>query len=116
MHIHRNGYAHCDIKSLNILIDDYNGFLNCVITDFGIVRILADAKVLTQFDVVHVKGATMSYAAPESLLLMNDAISSSFDFRKFDVYSFGIMMYRLIALQLPWKNGSASQQQTGSTY
>ena len=104
-HIHLNGFAHCDIKTLNILLDiDSNGNRFCAITDFGLVQILSQAKVLNQFKIANMNGATVTYASPEALrMIQQSSLRADVDFGKFDIYSFGVVIYRMLTMRQPWK-------------
>ena len=67
--MHESGYAHCDIKPANILLDlTPDGSLLPVLADFGISRVL-DPNTLKvhAFEVSAVRGASTAYAAPETL-------------------------------------------------
>ena len=81
---HEHGILHRDIKPANLLIDQEH---NAWITDFGLAK-AADNNNLTQTgDVV----GTLRYMAPEQFEGNCDAIS--------EVYSLGITLYELAALQ-----------------
>ena len=48
-YMHNNGFAHCDIKPANVLLDmDIQGQLMSIVTDFGITRII-DKSVESQW-------------------------------------------------------------------
>lgn len=83
-HAHEQGIIHRDIKPANLLLD----MGGCVwVTDFGL------AKATDQQDLTHsgdVLG-TLRYMAPEQLDGQADARS--------DVYSLGLTLYELLALQ-----------------
>ncbi len=68
MAMHSAGFAHCDLKPANVLVDYDGTRLFCALTDFGITQIVDD-KTLTvkDFRVSDVKGLTVGYAAPEAL-------------------------------------------------
>jgi serine/threonine protein kinase len=81
---HEHGILHRDIKPANLLIDQEH---NAWITDFGLAK-AADNNNLTQTgDVV----GTLRYMAPEQFEGNCDAVS--------EVYSLGITLYELAALQ-----------------
>jgi serine/threonine protein kinase len=65
--IHNAQIAHCDIKPQNVLIDrDSKGNPFCVITDFGIARVLSEKLLVVKYsEVVSVRGLSTEYAAPE---------------------------------------------------
>ncbi len=87
---HGQGVVHRDVKPANILID-HRG--NCLLTDFGIAKIItASAKPITVTGVI----GTPSYMSPEQ------STGEPLDGRS-DVYSLGIILYEMITGQVPYK-------------
>jgi serine/threonine protein kinase/tetratricopeptide (TPR) repeat protein len=98
---HRAGVIHRDFKSGNIILIEAGGRTRAVITDFGLARGQAgmgDPEV-TKTHTGMVMG-TPAYIAPEQLL-GEDATTAS------DIYSFGIVLYEMIAGERPFASDSS---------
>mmetsp|Transcript_33006 Transcript_33006/g.50550 ORF Transcript_33006/g.50550 Transcript_33006/m.50550 type:complete len:128 (-) Transcript_33006:121-504(-) len=90
----KNPLMHRDLKSLNILMQEPvngpNDFVNCKVTDFGLTRSIEDSEVLATG-----MAGTFHWMAPE--VLENNPYSY-----KADVYSFGIVMWEILAREPPF--------------
>ena len=82
---HSAGIVHRDIKPANVLLEQAEGGLRPLLTDFGIARI-ADAPSVTR---THQVVGTPYYLAPE-VVAGKKATPSA------DVYASGVMLYELI--------------------
>ncbi len=87
---HRNGVAHRDLKPSNIMIDE-NG--RVYITDFGLAKSLREGDPSFTGTLV----GTPQYISPEQW--RGDKIDG-----RSDIYSFGIMMYEMVAGSLPFES------------
>lgn len=87
---HRAGLIHRDVKPENVLIERGEGRPIAKVTDFGLARAIAAASTTSTGTVL----GTVAYLAPEMIEQTPDARS--------DVYGAGIMLYELIAGQVPF--------------
>ena len=89
---HRNLIVHRDLKPSNILIDQ-NG--QPKLLDFGIAKII-DAGQHQEHTATSLRALTPSYASPEQI--RGDFITTSSD-----VYSLGVLLYKLLTGRLPYE-------------
>ncbi len=94
----RRGVIHRDIKPDNILLDRHGE--RPVVTDFGIARV---AETQSRLTVTGVAVGTPAYMSPEQAMGDRELDGRS------DIYSLGVVGYRMIAGELPFRaNSSAS--------
>ena len=94
-HAHELGIVHCDIKPSNIMIG--NGSDNdplIKLTDFGLARVLKDGSAATSTGLAI---GTLQYMSPEQLTRSSKVASTT------DIYSVGIVLYRLLAGKHPFE-------------
>lgn len=109
-HAHRHGVVHRDIKPENILLAGYqprggaagrepSGRVEAVVADFGIARAvdIAGAERLTETGLAL---GTPDYMSPEQ-----GAGSARLDARS-DIYALGVVVYEMLAGQLPFTGPS----------
>jgi len=87
---HAQGIVHRDIKPSNVLLDTRG---NCLLSDFGIARIVEGSEALT--DTGKILG-TPSYMAPEQ------GQGHPADARS-DIYALGIILYEMLTGRVPFK-------------
>jgi serine/threonine protein kinase len=86
---HERGMIHRDIKPSNILIDERG---NCLLTDFGLARMVeADDRFTTSGRIM----GTPAYMSPEQ------GLGTETDPRS-DIYSLGIIFYEILTGRLPY--------------
>ena len=94
---HRHGVVHRDIKPDNILLDRHGG--RPVVTDFSIARA---AETHTRLTVTGVAVGTPAYMSPEQAMGDRELDGRS------DIYSLGVVGYRMIAGELPFRASSSA--------
>jgi serine/threonine protein kinase len=92
---HSIGVLHRDVKPSNILVDSRG---NCLLTDFGIAKIVESSTKLTQTGGIL---GTPAYMSPEQIA------SATLDGRT-DIYSFGIVLYEMTTGRPPYQAETAA--------
>ncbi len=97
---HSKNVVHRDLKPANVmLLNKPDGRIVVKVLDFGIGKIINQTSGQTGAAVSAVMG-TPNYASPEQLQL-----GSKLDHRS-DIYSMGVMLYRMIGGRLPFNSAS----------
>ncbi|MGW7055352.1 protein kinase domain-containing protein [Streptomyces sp. NPDC054887] len=93
---HADGVVHRDLKPANVLLDERDGQMHPMLTDFGIAR-LADSPGLTR---THEFVGTPAYVAPESAEGRPQTSAV-------DIYGAGILLYELVTGRPPFAGVTA---------
>lgn len=87
---HAHGLIHRDVKPSNVLLDELG---NCLLTDFGIAKILESGSKLTATGGII---GTPAYMSPEQ------GLGEKVDGRS-DIYALGIMLYEMATGRVPYQ-------------
>lgn len=87
---HAQGIVHRDIKPSNVLVDERG---NCLLSDFGISKILEGTQQFTSSGSII---GTPAYMSPEQ------GRGDTLDGRS-DIYSLGIILYEMVTGRVPYK-------------
>ncbi|GIL63221.1 hypothetical protein Vafri_17344, partial [Volvox africanus] len=94
---------HRDLKPANVLLDQYG---TAKLTDFGLSRLWASTV-----HTANPEAGTVQYMAPECFngSLFNDTSGKIPISHQSDIYSFGVLLWEMLARERPWKGLSAIQ-------
>lgn len=104
-YIHSNGYVHCDIKPANLLFGASTRQNDVYVIDFGIAKKYVGERFIRGGENVfyHVKKPnTMEGTLEYKSCFVHERAALS---RRDDLDSFGYVLLRLAAGQLPWQEG-----------
>jgi serine/threonine-protein kinase len=86
---HARGLVHRDVKPSNILLDESG---NCLLTDFGLAKMVEGAAHLTTSGAIM---GTPNYMSPEQ------GMGQKLDGRS-DLYSLGVILYEMVSGRVPY--------------
>lgn len=87
---HQRGLIHRDVKPSNVLMDERG---NCLLTDFGLAKIVEGSIHLTTSGMIL---GTPAYMSPEQ------GLGGALDSRS-DIYSLGVILYQMAAGRVPYQ-------------
>jgi len=87
---HARGLIHRDVKPSNVLLDETG---NCLLSDFGLAKILEASEKLTMSGAIM---GTPAYMSPEQ------GLGKTLDGRT-DIYSLGVILYEMATGRTPYK-------------
>jgi len=105
--VHRQGMVHRDLKPGNVLLQIAHDRLMPRVTDFGLVKVLADAEGDGPRTRTGAILGTPAYMAPEQL-----RAAGAVDARA-DVFSVGVLLHRLVTGRLARTDGGAPVVELG---
>ena len=98
-YLHGQSLVHRDVSPKNIMVEELpNGELHCVLTDFGLVKVLVSESTLTSGPL-----GTVEYMAPEQIVASRQNEIGS----ETDIYALGVMAYRMLTGCLPFGGNPA---------
>jgi len=86
---HSHGVVHRDVKPSNVLIDERG---NCLLTDFGVAKIVEGSAQFTRTGAII---GTPAYMSPEQ------GLAQKLDSRS-DIYALGVMLYEMATGDVPF--------------
>jgi serine/threonine-protein kinase len=99
---HKAGIVHRDIKPSNIYLAKQDRGVTAKVLDFGISRVTSGTDDVRLTRTTAVLGSP-AYMAPEQIRSSRDATTRS------DVWSIGVVMYELLAGELPFRGTTSSE-------
>ncbi|MBN1899425.1 MAG: diguanylate cyclase [Spirochaetes bacterium] len=99
-YVHGKGIIHRDLKPGNVMISGKRGGLKAKLLDFGVALMMELGRIKAEEEIV----GTFGYMSPEATGIINKQIDE-----RSDLYSLGILFYRLLTGELPFKGKEISK-------
>ena len=107
MAVHQAGFAHCDLKPQNILLDEDSRGIYCCLTDFGVVQVVNDRSLqVKSFAISEQQGLSFPYAPPETMIRFRNRDTlpmSSEQLLGWDMYSLSMIMVEVLTRSRPFR-------------
>jgi serine/threonine-protein kinase len=103
--VHRHGIVHRDLKPQNVVLASSPDGPRARLLDFGIARLVQARPAEAGLTAVGLVLGTPEYVSPEQ------AVAGPLDARS-DIYSFGVLAFRVLAGRLPFQGGTPSETVT----
>lgn len=109
--MHIDGFAHCDLKSDNVLLTvdpDSSPRIRAILADLGISKVVDTQTVQSPkgMEIVQIRGMSVRYAAPEVFVNFRQpsAHNSRNDIalKPADVYALACLIYECLTRYAPW--------------
>lgn len=100
-YLHENSIIHCDLKSLNVLLDDHH---NACLADFGLSKIKTESNLIGS-SVPQARGTTC-WMAPELFEYGSRSTVLS------DIYALGMVLWELASRKYPFEDETQANDAT----
>jgi serine/threonine protein kinase len=95
-YVHNHGVIHRDLKPANVLLLN----IDVKLLDFGVAHIIEFKEIKEDTQIT----GTFGYMSPEATGILNRMVDE-----RSDLYSLGVILYRLLTGQLPFKEKALSE-------
>lgn len=117
--MHRESFAHCDIKSDNVLIEfnQKTRRIQAFLTDFGISRVVSSNVIrVAEMKTVAIRGLSIAYASPDTITKWkNEEDFLSVELLSRDIYASACVLYECMTGNLVWTSNTSKSAQNSET-
>lgn len=100
--LHCVGITHKDIKPANILLEERNGKLASVLTDFGTCSVDGQSLSVKAFQPIHLRALSVRYASPELFTSFRQKRLLTGPVKKVDIFALAVTLFEMINRSIPW--------------